>query len=143
MGIRARGKKRCKEEEQQQKPPSWTRGLQPALRGKPLAHLVCFPIRKTYASGIGRNCLSAISQAKILLTGRCQIKSERGLQPLQHHNKHRRRSQICLSSFLILKSIRISNTQETGHVLISKTSTLEGPSNDTDYHKASIFQQPS
>lgn len=90
--------------------------------------------------GIGRNFLSATSQAKAgLLIGRCQIKNERGLQSLKHHNKHKRRGQICPSTFLILKSIRNSKTQETGHFLMLKTSALEGPSNNTDYHKASIF----
>lgn len=46
---------------------------------------------------------------------------------------------LCPFCLLILKAIRISDIQEWDPLLTSKLSTVEEPSNNNHYHKASIF----
>lgn len=76
---------------------------------------------------MGRNFLSAVPQPKdSLVTGRCHIKEME--------------SDLCPFSFPILKSIGISETQERGPLLPSKTRAVQGPSDNAHYHQASIFQ---
>lgn len=130
------GKKGCKE--RQQKPFSWTHWLHPVLCSRNSCILFAFQYARqwhwkklpiSYYLRLRRSCSQ--NDVRSGMSGDCDLP--------KHHVKHKRTSQICPSSFLM--SIRISDTKEIGHLLISKTSVLEEPSNNTDYHKASSFQQ--
>lgn len=142
MGIRARGGKNAVKKSSRKSLFLSPTDSTPFCMVSHSYNFFRFPMCKMV--GQEKPSLVAISQTKeVLLTGQHQIRNGRGLQSLQYHSKHKRTSQIFPSSFLIPKSIRNFNTQETGHLLISKTSALEQPANNTNYHKTSIFQQLS